>query len=187
MIMISCSELISYMKNYIAGVTVGQMMYLCVTSVFVFTIMLFVLRYQEKKVTWWKAICVVVLAVLISTISTVTLTGRNPKAEARWMWQPLWSYVAVIQEQNSALLTQILWNIIIFIPVGLLLPICFRVFKQYRYVFLAVFVMSATIETIQGIGHIGLFEVDDIMNNLLGAAIGLGIYAFGKKIRLRKN
>lgn len=182
MIKISCSELISYMKNYMTGISVEQRIYLSVLSVLFFVIMLFALIYQEERMTWWKVFGIIVLAVLISAISIVTLTGRNPKADARWMWKPFWSYVAVVEEKNVALLTQIIWNILIFVPIGLFLPVCFQTFKRYRYIFLTVFVMTGTIEVIQGLKKIGLFEVDDMMNNLLGTAIGVGLYALGKKI-----
>lgn len=41
---------------------------------------------------------------------------------------------------------------------------------------LMVFTCSVCIELIQGITRMGLFEVDDIINNVLGAVTGMVIY-----------
>lgn len=56
-------------------------------------------------------------------------------------------------------------NIILFIPIGILLP------RKKRWLIFP-FLFSALIETIQLIFLRGTFELDDIFNNTLGAVIG---------------
>lgn len=186
MISVSATELLLYVKNYTRSISALQKGCLYGMSILIFAIAMYYLWHQKEKVVWRKIMAVGVLAILISVIFTITLTGRNVKEAVNWMWQPLWSYEAVLKEKNNALLVQILWNIIIFIPLGILLPICFSKMRRYRYAFMTVFIVSATIEVLQGVLKIGLFELDDIMNNLLGTAIGVGMYVIFRKVGKRR-
>lgn len=61
-------------------------------------------------------------------------------------------------------------NFLAFIPFGVVIPLLFRCsFKR----FIIGFVVSITIlETIQMLTHLGAFDINDIMINTLGAAVG---------------
>ena len=73
-----------------------------------------------------------------------------------------WSY----REWNTYW-AEIITNIILFIPLGFLLG---RL-VGWKGILIAVG-MSAAIEIIQLITYLGLFEIDDIIHNTVGAAIG---------------
>ena len=70
-----------------------------------------------------------------------------------------------------------------FIPIGFLLPCCFKLYEKYRYVLITAVIASVSIELLQLIFRIGLFETDDVINNVFGAVIGLGIYVVVKKVK----
>lgn len=84
--------------------------------------------------------------------------------------------------------TRVTWryyieNILLFIPLGILLP---GLITQLRWEILIVgLVMSLGIESIQYISGVGKAELDDVMANILGTAIGYGlmrlIYNIGKQ------
>ena len=112
----------------------------------------------------------------ISLIVAVTLWGRTPKDVVVWDWKPLVSYVRVLQGKSMGLLAQIILNIIIFIPMGILLPWCLKVCERYRYTLAIVFFISISIEVLQGVTQIGSFEIDDVINNLMGTGIGVMLY-----------
>ena len=65
----------------------------------------------------------------------------------------------------------IILNIVCFIPVGLLVGL---LSEKYRWVnaLLAGLLVSLTIELSQLIWHRGVFDVNDLFNNALGAVIG---------------
>ena len=52
-----------------------------------------------------------------------------------------------------------------------------------RQIILSGFSISLTVEVIQLITRVGCFDVDDMILNTLGAALGYGIYAVCDKIR----
>ncbi|HYE11811.1 MAG TPA: VanZ family protein [Patescibacteria group bacterium] len=83
--------------------------------------------------------------------------------------------------QNSSRISFDIWiynlagNVAAFIPLGFLLPIAFRSFsavKTYSVAF--IFVLSA--EVLQLVSRRGVFDVDDLLLNMLGSIIGYVIY-----------
>lgn len=139
-------------------------------------------KYQKKVVSM---VCGSILSLNCSFIFVMTLLGRRTGESRRFDLKPSESYYYAFAEGNMEMLLQILMNIAMYAPLGLLLPCCFKVFEKYRYIILAVFMTSMSIEFVQGIFKIGLFEVDDIINNTLGAITGLIIYMICVRIRRR--
>ena len=78
-------------------------------------------------------------------------------------------------------------NALLFLPFGFLLPFCIKKVKAHRIIGIA-FISSLAIELIQPIISRS-FDVDDLINNTLGAAIGYFMYYITSKIILflRKN
>jgi len=73
---------------------------------------------------------------------------------------------------------QIILNIIFFIPFGFLFPIIQP--KQSKATIAYGFMFSLGIEIMQYITGRGLADIDDLINNTLGAVIGYFIYRAGK-------
>ena len=72
---------------------------------------------------------------------------------------------------------QILANVIMFLPVGVLAG------SIWRWKGLSVAAgLSAAIEILQLITARGLCEFDDVIHNMVGAAIGVGIVMIGRKL-----
>ena len=65
-------------------------------------------------------------------------------------------------------------NIVVFVPLGFLIPIVFDRSRKFWAVILNSFVFVLGIEVFQLFSAFGAFDVDDIMLNCLGAAIGYG-------------
>ncbi|MDD2215760.1 MAG: VanZ family protein [Eubacteriales bacterium] len=66
-------------------------------------------------------------------------------------------------------------NIFMFVPFGFLLPLLHNKFFKFYYTLAASLLFTLFIELFQLKTGIGIFEVDDIFNNVLGAFIGYGI------------
>ena len=71
----------------------------------------------------------------------------------------------------------IILNIVCFIPVGLLVGLLSEKYRWVKALFAGLLV-SLTIELSQLIWHRGVFDVNDLFNNALGALIG-GVFAVG--------
>ena len=72
---------------------------------------------------------------------------------------------------------QILANVIMFLPVGVLVGWIWR----WRGLWVAAG-LSAAIEILQLITARGLCEFDDVIHNMVGAAIGVGVVMIGRKL-----
>lgn len=87
-----------------------------------------------------------------------------------------------IQDMEFAL--YIANNLLLFVPMGVLLSECCDACRKNAFVrVLSVSCLaSALLEINQLVFHIGLFELDDILNNTIGAILGFGFYGLVKKL-----
>lgn len=67
-------------------------------------------------------------------------------------------------------------NIIGFAPLGFLLPILHPSLSSFLKIGVIAFAFSLTLEVIQLVKVLGIFDVDDIILNTLGALFGYAIY-----------
>lgn len=70
----------------------------------------------------------------------------------------------------------IIGNIIVFIPYGILLPILLPSLSSFYKIGMIAIATSLIFELIQLVAVLGIFDVDDIILNTLGAVIGFAIY-----------
>lgn len=81
---------------------------------------------------------------------------------------------------RSALIN-LLGNVVMFVPLGLFLPLTFAKLRKLWRAMLAVALLIAAVEIAQLFTLLGSCDVDDLILNLLGAALGYGIYKRMKK------
>ena len=91
---------------------------------------------------------------------------------------PFWSY------SHPELRMEILLNYVLFVPLGLLLYLCFGEKFGLRVV-LAGVLLSASIELIQLVFKIGVFEFDDMIGNTIGCLVGAVVGKTTKEIKKR--
>ena len=83
-----------------------------------------------------------------------------------------------------AVFTNIFGNVLIFMPFGFFLPMASR----YRSFFSAVcysFALSACVESFQLVSRLGSLDVDDLLLNTLGGALGYLVFMICAAIRRR--
>lgn len=112
-----------------------------------------------------------VFLVIIATFGT-----RLPDPSGAYMLTPFYAYKQWLRDGSLTDAIQILFNIALFIPLGLLAPRWFErlfehVFRFPEFLIFA-FLCSLSIELTQLITRIGCFELDDLFNNTLGAVLG---------------
>ena len=78
-------------------------------------------------------------------------------------------------------------NLIVFMPLGFLLPLVSDELQRFADVMLNVFTFTLGIEVFQLFSAFGAFDVDDILLNCLGGAIGYGCYKAVKTVLKKKK
>ncbi len=117
-----------------------------------------------------RKIALIILSLYVLLVIYMTLMKRNENAWGINL-TPLWSYRQIFVNQGLA--TEILNNILLFVPFTALL---YKIYPKSKIILFA-FLLSLFIEMIQYCLHIGLCEIDDVISNTLGGFIG---YQVGK-------
>lgn len=77
-------------------------------------------------------------------------------------------------------------NVLVFLPFGILFPLVAGDGEHFFVMLLNAFVFVLGIETFQLFSAFGAFDVDDILLNCLGAALGFGVYCLVRYWRGKK-
>ena len=96
-------------------------------------------------------------------------------------------YIEAFPEGDVEVWLQILMNVVMFVPIGLLVPCCFQKFEKNKRIFLTALICSSEIELLQGILKIGMLETDDVLGNVLGAEIRFLIWWVSRKGKNDEN
>ncbi len=67
-------------------------------------------------------------------------------------------------------------NVVMFVPLGFFIPYIFRKADSFRYSMIYALITIVCIEIIQLVTLLGSLDVDDLILNMIGAAIGYWIY-----------
>lgn len=76
-------------------------------------------------------------------------------------------------------------NIVMFVPLGFFVPSRWESLHSFRKSMLACALMILAVELAQLFTLCGRGDIDDFLLNMLGAALGYGVFALWEKIRLQ--
>jgi len=127
---------------------------------------------------------IALLAAYTLAVAYITLLSRDA-AHASIELDPIASYHrATNAPRHLAILEirSIILNIAMFVPLGLLLPMASVKFRKIHITLPVALLASLAIETAQLATHRGVFSIEDILHNTLGAALGLTFYHAASKI-----
>ncbi len=149
----------------------------------------------KLKSAWGKkffhALCVIALVAYSAILIWMAVTSRHEGYSKSVNLTLLSSYSFILRQYNSMdVFKQILDNIFVFIPLGIFLPAACNIkheTKNYVYVALTGLAVSVIIETLQYVFSLGFTEIDDVINNFWGCAIGCGIFALTGKAEAKKD
>lgn len=152
------------------------------------------LKKRERDDTFHKT-SAMIMAVYILGVLYITLVDRSfdPAVEINLI--PLKTYIVIVRGMFRALVKgewakawqQMKWidyltwsclalNILLFIPFGLLASAITERLNIANKLVLVAAALSLIIEVVQILTKRGWFDVDDIINNTLGAWIGIGLH-----------
>ena len=86
-----------------------------------------------------------------------------------------------------AMMLNIVGNIVAFMPCGFFLPIVSRRSKKWYNTVIISFTFSLFVETIQLISRVGSFDVDDLLLNTTGGALGYLCFYLVQTARIRRK
>lgn len=142
----------------------------------VFTLMLLRKKGVDTKLTKRKKfLCIVFICYLIIVFGQTLLNREsnyfnNLNLHLFSAYKEAWYHFSMTEWRN------IILNILMFVPFGLLLPLAFKQFDRFWKVYIKGLFFSIVIEIFQFITSRGIVEVDDILNNTIGTMIGYGFY-----------
>ena len=132
----------------------------------------------------FKTILFLLFLVYIGFIFWITIISRE-KGVRPLMLTPFWEYAKVVNnDQRVFFIRQIVGNIVLFIPLGVMLPLLPNL-KNIKCINVTIcgFGLSVLIELTQYITAKGWVEFDDVFNNTVGAMIGYGLYKLTNSIK----
>lgn len=137
-----------------------RIMIFCFVCYSAIMLWLLFIRYRSVEVTdYWEQVSARINLIPFSSMGSMLATLReNPR------WDVLW---VVIYNLGG--------NIVMFLPLGFLLPELWGRFRKFGSCVGAVAVIMICVELIQLFTLRGFCETDDVMLNVLGGAVG---YAF---------
>ena len=144
---------------------------ICFAAVFVITAAILFFLFRKKKIFLFQVIAGLLLVVYLGIVFASTVFTRNSDGIWHYELMPLWSWREVLLG-NTYMLTEIILNVILFLPIGILLPVLFHRTFRWRQGLLIGVLLSSVIEITQLVSCRGLFEWDDMLHNGIGCMLG---------------
>ena len=135
--------------------------------------MVFLPACPKKEQTAAHILCVFVFCLYLSGVLTVTGIGRP------FSFRPRFNFLPFVDMVKGPVDTAL--NVILFLPLGVFLPLLYTEFETIKRVAAAAFCLSIAIELIQMFG-LGITDINDLMTNTAGARLG---FALSRKRRAR--
>ena len=111
----------------------------------------------------------IVSSLYITFLLSLTVLGRYPNVSSSV--DTLFITYVQAGDGNEGARYAILFNIILFVPLGILIT---RYLRESKFAVAVLFLLPLAIELAQLITTRGVFEISDIINNFIGGMIGLG-------------
>ena len=110
-------------------------------------------------------------------VAFMTIAWRETGSVTKRSYELFWSYRLFFSNKGTR--QQILYNVWLFVPLGAIIAGILRSkfsgSQSFLLAVMACVLVSCTIELIQLVGGLGLFEFDDMVSNGLGGLIGAGV------------
>ena len=138
--------------------------------------------YKKHKFNKVQCVAAILLSLYIVVLLYFTVVGRYSHEEYEYKINFFTSYRWFFEHNGEQVLRQLLINLVMLMPVGFILPVVINAKHKYLITMALSLLLTVFIETMQLITKCGSFEIDDIINNFVGAVIGMLIYMMLNKI-----
>ena len=128
-----------------------------------------------KRFTKKQWVVSILFTLYVVTVCALTFLNRGATFEGNMNLSLFSSYREAWYKFSLRGWQYIYFNILMFVPLGFLLPLLHKRFAKIGWTLLVAILFTAFIESVQFITGVGIFELDDLFNNVLGALIGFGV------------
>ena len=129
----------------------------------------------KKEITFWKLSVSAILFCYLIVVFGATLGSRGDLYQGSVNLYPFSAYRKAWNSFSITAWRNIILNILMFVPLGFLLPIFSEKFRKAWKTYLVGFMLTLGIECIQYFTGRGILEIDDIIGNTAGTMIGYGL------------
>lgn len=163
-------------------VILPMLLVLCVVALFLRAQQLAAGQRANRQITW---LVVVLLVIYLGVYAYLTFFYRTPASKSMARLTPFWSYregfeFFPFRIRRLGMAREVILNILLTIPVGLLLPLLFARRKHPYLLTAGIAILLAVVtEGLQYVTRLGYCETDDLISNFLGCLIGMAILAAG--------
>lgn len=141
----------------------------------------------EKRITAKTFILLVLLIGYLFLVFALTNLNRGANYTDLINVNIFSGYIDAWNSWSLLAFQLIVFNVILFIPLGILLPLLNRKCNSLRAVFVIALGFSLFIELFQLTTHSGIFELDDIFHNTLGAVLGYLLFKVFRDLAKNKR
>ena len=142
---------------------------------------------KKENFPWRKIILYGCFVCYLLVVLGATMLSRGNIYENVIRMRLFYSYRDAWNDFSMTEWRNIILNILMFVPLGVMLPYMRKIFQSAGWTYLAGFGLTLLIEMMQLIFKCGIFELDDLMNNLVGTMIGYGLYRLLKCFHDKKS
>ena len=157
---------------------------LCAIFLFSYYIIYKYLLKGKKQLSWKKLVLTLFLLgyAIVVVGATVLFRGFGLFLNTPPNFILFSTYLSAWSSGNISEWRNIIMNMIMFIPFGIMLPLTFDKLRTLWKTAVICLLLSFSIEMAQLITGAGIFALDDIFNNTLGGIIGFGLFFLANKI-----
>lgn len=133
------------------------------------------IQHKKPHSIWYvlfKTCLFALFGIYTSYLIALTLSGRQAGSR-----EGVYNLAAFSTIDSNSLTVTILENVILFVPLGLLIPMVWKYFRGIFRTTIIGFFISVLIEVTQLLTKRGYFDIDDIILNTLGAFCGYVLFS----------
>lgn len=165
------SDILSLLKDYLSLALLVVILILLL-FIFFYKIVYKKFMHGKKEIKFKKLVLPLIFTMYITVLLGATFLNRNYIYRGDINLNLFSSYKEAYVTASASNWRNIILNILLFFPMGFLLPLLNKHLKKcYKTIGIS-FIITLIIEIVQAITKLGIFEIDDIFNNLLGSIIG---------------
>ena len=158
----------NYMMEYDSGVPISVIIGI---FLFVCAIIIVLYNYSTNGIKFLKNTFWAFFGGYFFFVFCTTILFRDKKEEIHYVLYPLWSYSVL----DNKLLAEVILNVLLFMPIGFFSGIVFNNANIIKVVGFGC-LLSLSIEIFQLLTMRGVCNIDDVIHNTTGCALGYVVY-----------
>lgn len=169
---------LSLVKKYMFQYDIGIPLYVILALLVIVTGIIITLFLTRKdRYSFIRNTLLTMFGGYLFFVLCTTLFFRESSESLRYCLFPFWSYDVL----NYKIIAQLILNVLLFVPIGFFLSAIMYGIRWMQVIETGC-LLSVMIEFLQLLTRRGVCNIDDVIHNTIGCAIGYGIFLLYKTI-----